>query len=168
MVVDGYKCRSCGEFHKGLPLAYGSDAPLYWEAIPEDEREERAILDSDLCMIDKQYFFVVGRLEIPIINEPEKFSWNVWVSLSEESFKRLMSIWISEGREKEAPFFGWLNTALPGYPDTVNLKAQVHTRPVGMRPYVELESTDHPLAVEQRTGITLERVQQIAEVVLHS
>jgi hypothetical protein len=43
----------------------------------------------------------------------------------------------------------------------------VHTRAVGVRPYIQLEPTDHPLAVEQRTGITLARVQEIAEMVLH-
>lgn len=35
------------------------------------------------------------------------------------------------------------------------------------RPLVELEPTDHPLAVERRTGITLGRVQEIAETLLH-
>ncbi len=32
---------------------------------------------------------------------------------------------------------------------------------------IELEPTDHPLAVEQRVGITLARVQEIAETLLH-
>jgi hypothetical protein len=44
----------------------------------------------------------------------------------------------------------------------------VHTREVGQRPRIELEPTDHPLAVEQRQGITRERVQEIAEIVLHA
>jgi hypothetical protein len=56
---------------------------------------------------------------------------------------------------------------LPGYPDTVNLKTMVHSREVGRRPFIELEPTDHPLAVEQRQGITWARVQEIAELVLH-
>jgi len=43
----------------------------------------------------------------------------------------------------------------------------VHTQPVGVRPVVELEPTDHPLAVEQRTGITVARVQEFAEQLLH-
>ncbi len=51
---------------------------------------------------------------------------------------------------------------------TLNLKTHVHSRPVGERPYVELEPTDHPLAVEQRTGITVDRVREIAAAVLHS
>ena len=40
-------------------------------------------------------------------------------------------------------------------------------RPVGQCPWVELEPTDHPLALEQREGITLARVQEIAEKILH-
>lgn len=72
------------------------------------------------------------------------------------------------GREDEKPYFGWLTTELPFYsPGTTNLKTNAHTRPVGQRPFIELEPTDHPLAVEQRTGITLDRVREIAETVLH-
>ncbi|TRV77815.1 hypothetical protein FKN01_15155 [Streptomyces sp. 130] len=44
----------------------------------------------------------------------------------------------------------------------------VVTRPVGERPFVELEPTGPPLAVEQRTGISLERVREIASTVLHA
>jgi len=45
----------------------------------------------------------------------------------------------------------------PGYArSTVNLKTMVHARAVGLRPWLELEPTDHPLAVEQRTGISWE------------
>ena len=81
--------------------------------------------------------------------------------------KRACKLWEKPGRETEPPYFGWLSTALPGYPSTLNLKTNVHTRQVGRRPRVELEPTDHPLAVEQRQGITLSRVQEIAEIVLH-
>jgi hypothetical protein len=63
----------------------------------------------------------------------------------------------------------WLTTELPVYPaTTLNLKTRVHTRPVGERPFVELQLTDHPLAIEQRTGISLERVREIASVVRHA
>jgi hypothetical protein len=48
------------------------------------------------------------------------------------------------------------------------LKTNVHTREVGVRPLVELEPTDHPLAVEQRDGIAMARVQEIAELNLHA
>jgi len=56
---------------------------------------------------------------------------------------------------------------LPGYPDTLNLKTSVHTQPVGARPLIELEATNHPLSIEQRGGMSWERVNQIAGMVLH-
>ena len=57
---------------------------------------------------------------------------------------------------------------MPLYPETLHLKTMAHTRPVGMTPLIELEPTDHPLAVEQREGITMARVQEIAEKLLHA
>jgi hypothetical protein len=125
------------------------------------------VLSPDQCIIDAQHYFIVGNLEMPVIGSEEAFSWDVWVSLSATSFTRACELWGQAGHEAEPPCFGWLSTALPGYPDTVNLKTRVHTREVGRRPFIELERTDHPLAAEQRKGITWERVQEIAELVLH-
>jgi len=162
-----YTCKTCGQIHEGLPLSCGAEAPYYWYGLTEKERKRRASLSSDQCIIDDKYFFVLGRLEIPILNSNEIFCWLVWVSLSEANFERASKLWHKEGREKEPPYFGWLGTFLPGYPETVGLKTNVHTRPVGERPYVELEPTNHPLATEQRDGITWGRVQSIAEEILH-
>lgn len=89
-------------------------------------------------------------------------------SLSGANFERVHSLWTTPGREQEPPYFGWLSTELALYdPTTLQLKTHVHTQPVGQRPLIELEPTDHPLAVEQRTGITLARVQEFAETLLH-
>jgi hypothetical protein len=164
---QGFHCRGCGKYHAELPMHYGAAAPLAYYGVPEAERETRTLLSSDQCVIDGEHFFIVGNLEIPVAGEKQRFSWDVWVSLSKENFKRAFQLWNTPGRESEPPYFGWLSTALPGYPDTLHLKTHVHTRAVGRRPFVELEPTDHPLAVEQRAGITLDRVQEIAELVLH-
>ena len=95
------------------------------------------------------------------------FSWDVWVSLSDENMKRTQELWESKRRVDEPPYFGWLSSSLPGYAETVGLKTHVHTRKVGCRPFIELEPTEHPLAIEQRDGITIERVKQIAEMINH-
>lgn len=164
---QGFTCGCCGEHHAELPLAYGTHAPALYYQIAEAERKSRCELMSDLCVIDEEYFFIVGNLEIPIQGIDRLFSWDVWVSLSRENFSRTCKLWESPGRECEPPYFGWLNTALRGYPDTLSIKTHVHTRAIGFRPYIELEPTDHPLAVEQRNGITMERLQKIAEMVFH-
>ena len=98
----------------------------------------------------------------------EPFSWGVWVSLSRPNFQRTLDLMESEGREAQQPYFGWLSTELPIYGvSTLNLKTNVHTRQIGLRPTIELEPTEHPLAVEQRSGITLDRVREFAERLLH-
>ena len=106
-------------------------------------------------------------LKSPILDAEGIFVWSVWVSLSEANFKRSQKLWHTSGREKEPPYFGWLCTQLPCYPDTINLKTLVHTRPVEQKPLIELEPSEHPLAVEQRKGIPWQRVQEIAGMILH-
>jgi hypothetical protein len=167
MTTDlGYICSCCGGHHAELPMGYSAHAPYVWDPAFADAPD--CLLSSDQCVIKAQHFFVRGLIEIPVADSDDVFSWGVWVSLSRESFSRSADLWDTPGRESEEPYFGWLSTELPIYsPSTINLKTHVHTRPVGQRPFIELEPTDHPLAVEQRNGITRERVRDIAEAVLH-
>lgn len=164
-----YVCRRCGKRHRGLPMSYGADAPAYWD--PSLASDESSELGQEQCVIKDEHFFIRGRLVIPVTGTARgtEFDWGVWVSLSRGSFAHALSLWTDPGREREQPYFGWLSTELPLYqPSTLSLKAHVHTQAVGQRPLIELEPTDHPLAVEQRTGITLARVQEIAETLLHA
>ena len=165
--TETFRCSVCGKEHPGPPLVYDSDAPAYWYGIPPDEREGRAELTSDQCVIDGKHFFLRGNLEIPILGSEEKLVWGVWVSVSEESFWRATELWQQEGRESEMPYFGWISTALPGYPETVSMKSRLRTRPVGLRPLVDLLPSEHLLSQEQQNGISRDRVQEIAETVLH-
>ncbi|MBL8097690.1 MAG: DUF2199 domain-containing protein [Anaerolineales bacterium] len=172
--MSGYTCKTCGQYHEGLPLSYGSPAPAFVYSLTEKEQRNRVWLSSDQCEVrgekffDEKHYFIVGNIHIPIIDSTEIFNWSVWVSLSKENYKRASKLWNKTGREKEPPYFGWLSTSLSAvYPETLNLKTNVHTQPVGIRPFIELEPTDHPLAIEQRNGITMSRVQEIAELVLH-
>lgn len=161
----GYICAGCGQRHDGLPFSYGAEAPVYWRT--ELETDERSSLEPEICIIQAEHYFVRARLVIPVVDAEEDFDWGVWVSLSRNNFERTLDLWESDERENEPSYFGWLSTELPGYPSTVNLKTHLHSAPVGKRPHIELEPTDHPLAVEQRTGITVARVQEIAATVLH-
>jgi hypothetical protein len=162
-----FTCSRCGETHD-LPMSFAFEAPVYWYGIPESERPLRAVLDEELCVIDKQHFFIKGRICIPVHDNPDAFERGVWVSLSETNFKRAVAMWDRPGREVESPYFGWLSSEIPGYESTRNLKTNVHTRPLGERPTIELEPTNHPLAVEQREGISPARVHEIAEALLHT
>ncbi|WP_245240666.1 DUF2199 domain-containing protein [Streptomyces spiramenti] len=142
-------------------MNYTAAAPAVWEDADADADD--CLLSADQCVIGAQHYFVKGLIEIPVIGCDAVFSWGVWVSLSRESYSRVSDLWNRPGREAEEPYFGWLTTDLPVYPTaTFNLKTLVHTRPVGERFFVELEPTEHPLAVEQHGGINLSRVREIA------
>ncbi|WP_395010005.1 DUF2199 domain-containing protein [Undibacterium sp.] len=165
--MNSFLCNTCGKQHDELPMCFGPSAPDLWFSIPEAEREDRSELSSDQCVIDDKHFFVLGRILIPVIDGPSPFIWLAWVSLSETNFLRTCELWESEGRESEPPYFGWLQSALPYEPTTLSLKTQLHTMPLGERPSIVLERTNHPLSLEQDLGITMARVQEIVEAALH-
>jgi hypothetical protein len=162
-----WKCSQCGQSHDDPPRSYGFDAPLAWHSTPEAERRGRSELDEEFCILNDTDFFVRGCLEIPVLDGETPCVWGVWVSLSAVNFERSMNLIEDENRVTEPPYFGWLSSRIQIYPDTYLLKTHVHTRELGMRPFVELEPTDHPLAVEQRQGITENRVREIAALSEH-
>ncbi|MCA8917803.1 MAG: DUF2199 domain-containing protein [Planctomycetes bacterium] len=164
-----WQCGTCGEWHGDLPLCFGWDAPAQWSILSDAERRNSELADS-ACVIEtanETSFYVRGHIEIPIRDYAEPFIWSVWASLSEMSFEHAMEHWNTEGREADEPYFGWLCSSLPVYPDTMFLKTGVQSMPVGLVPLITLEPTDHPLAVDQRSGVDIEQVQSWAERLLH-
>jgi hypothetical protein len=153
-----------GGTHKGMP-SFGAVAPLSYYAIPEAERASRCELESDDCVIDSAFFFVRGCLEIPVRGADEPLVWGVWVSLSEQSFIAWLKVFEEQLRSHVGPFFGWLNAWFKPYPETMSLKTRVHLRDHGLRPL--REPMDHPLALEQRDGISVDRVAEIYAIMMH-
>lgn len=162
----GFQCASCGKWHDELPLDFAFDEPLYVAELDDDER--RLVTGTgdfrELDQENEKHHFIRGVIEIPIVGTDAMFCYGVWTSLSAQSYEAAKKAY----REKcdAGPFFGWLSNVIPGYPKTLNLKTHVHVR-ADIRAAIELEPTDHPLAVEQRNGITMARVEQIIASVMH-
>lgn len=161
-----FKCEGCNEWHEGIP-SLDADAPLYYYYVPAEERSARCKLTADTCVVDGESFFIRGQIELPVHGQAEPFQWGVWTSLSEQNFKEFVRLLDCDKRSQFGPYFGWLSANLKVYPDAENLKTHVHLRDHGVRPYVELEPTDHLLAVEQREGISVERLTQILSAYSH-
>jgi hypothetical protein len=100
-------------------------------------------------------------IEIPIKGVDDHFRWGAWVAVTEEGFRRALELWTAEVIEDEPPLGGRLGNNICSYPDTHNQTAYVHLRPGKLRPAIKLVPSDHPLAIEQREGITMERVEEI-------
>lgn len=165
--IYSFKCSCCGKLHEGSP-SIAFKAPMYYDELSEEERNCIATLSDDLCKIehpDGTNYFARTVLEIPIHGIEEPFLWGVWVSLSKASFDRYVETW-GEHDETDS-YFGWFSNRLSHYPDTINLKTNVRPRGNGLRPYLELQPSDHPLAVHFHEGLTIHEAQKIAEEVMH-
>jgi hypothetical protein len=165
---DTYTCATCGKTHEGLPLSFAADFPDMYANLSRDERDTRAVVGSDQCIIDQKWFFLRGCLEIPIMEQKEVFLWGLWASIREEVFDQIADCWELQGREEiRGPFKGRLANSLSIYPETLNLKLEIKLQPVGTRPLFVIEETGHPLASEQRGGISNHRALEIATLLLH-
>ncbi len=161
-----FRCTDCDEWHEGMP-SFGASAPLYYYSVPEAERSARCELTADTCVVDREFFFVRGCIDIPVHGVDEPFSWGAWVSLARHNFEELVSLLNRTDRSTYGPYFGWLSADFKVYPAAENLKTYAHLRNNGIRPFIELEPTDHPLAIEQREGITADRVAEIYAAYMH-
>jgi hypothetical protein len=166
-VFGGFVCTVCGERHDVLPIKYSVKAPQAVLAVPQEQLEERVLLTADQCVIDNQQFFLRGRILIPVHGVEAPFVWGVWAEVSPKNFLHSNEVWQIPGREQEPPFAAWLNNDLFLFGDTINLELKVHTQPVGERPRFTVADSNHPLAIQQRDGISIETVQDIAEMILH-
>ena len=147
--------------------SFGADAPRSYYAVPEAERASRCELGSDYCAIDLASFFVRGCLEIPVRGADEPLVWGVWASLSMPDFKTWMMTYEEPLRSHLGPLPGLLSVWFRPYPEAVDLRAWVNLRDHRTRPLIELEPSDHPLALEQHNGISIDRLAEIYAIMTH-
>ena len=167
-LATGFDCEVCEKHHDVLPLSYSVKAPAAMLAIPQEEWNERVVMTADQCVIDGRDFYLRGRIAVPVIGLDEPFIWGVWAEVGPKDFMRMNELWNTPGREQEAAFHGYLNNQIYLFGDTINLRVWVETQVVGRRPHFAVVDEVHPLAIEQRDGITMGRVVEIAEMILHA
>ena len=162
----GYKCSCCGQVYDEVPLCFGDDFPDYYFSVPPDERNERIELQPSLCVVDKEHFFHRGRLTIPIIDHTENLIFNVWTSISEDNFGIRMDFWEDPKRVDQEPYFGWLQTIVPTYGDTLNIKTIAIEQAVGLIPEIKIIEENHPLKIDQDNGLTYKKTLEIVDKIL--
>jgi hypothetical protein len=153
-----FRCTVCDKIHDERPDV-GADKPDIWFGIPEAERVTRIKLTSDTCVVDDGFYLIRGVIRLPITDEPEVLGFGVWVSQKKENFETYLA---NYNTSKIGPFFGWLCTNIRFYEaGTMHLKTMAHFQDGNKRPLIEIEPIDHPLAVDQREGITLAKAWEI-------
>jgi hypothetical protein len=144
-----------------------AEAPVVVSELSDIERRARVERGSDQCILDGKHFFILGNLDVPIVGSPDTLRWTVWSTLSEANFERASELWDASGRDAEPPYFGWLSNQIPGYANSVNIKAMVQTQSVGTKPQLRVIEEGHPLAFDQEHGITEERAGELIHAAMH-
>jgi len=160
-----YTCSCCGKIYDSVPLCFGADFPYYYLSIPTHEITARVEITESLCVIDESHFFHRGRITIPIIDHDEDLIFNVWTTISRENFEKRNTIWNDPERTSHPPYFGWLQTMVPTYGDTINIMTMAHENEVGLIPDIKVDQ-NHAIGQDQLTGITYESALKKVQVIL--
>ena len=165
--TPGYVCSTCGKQHDKIPFSFAAEFPDPYANLSRDDRENRALISSDQCIIDHAQFFLRGCIELPIVASEEVFLWGVWARVHEPDFDEIHENWNSARRENRiGPFKGRLANSLSIYPQTLSMKLTIQIQPVGERPLFLLDEPEHPLTQEQQNGLSLEKARQYACLLL--
>lgn len=157
-----YRCPSCTETHEGFPaLAYSLPDPIYH--LTEEEREARAVISTDLCILDDARYFIRCVLSVPVEGYVEDFEYGPWVEVSGDDFSRY-SVWFNLGvspgwrtiKGRIANAFPEMDTTTLGLTCTVILPDDDD-----QRPQVEVNDATHLLFDEQHNGMKLVRVTKL-------
>jgi len=164
--VFSFQCSKCNEIHQGVP-SFSFDAPALYYDIPEQERESRVFLTTDSCVIDDEYYFAKGLLELSVFGLEETLTFTPWVSLSESNFSQFQDSLEVENASEYGPMFGWFCSQIDEFTDCEGLKTSLVFQDKNYRPKIDIEESDHPLSVAYHNSISQTLLIKIVEGYLH-
>lgn len=77
-----------------------------------------------------------------------------------------MDLWEDKNRINEEPYFGWLQTIVPTYGDTINIKTIAIEQEVGLIPEIKSIEDNHRLTIDQENGISYKRALEIVNEII--
>lgn len=160
-----FVCSVCGERHDDRLLDIRLGLPHDIHLLDADARTRRAWLADDFAVLDDERFFVRGLLELPIPELGDRFAYGSWVEVSMPDFQELMRRWHDD--EQFDVVECTVANELEPYRDTLGLCAALRATAPDKLPAIELADAPHALVHDQQAGISLDRSDELAAVVLH-
>jgi hypothetical protein len=77
-----------------------------------------------------------------------------------------MDLWNNPNRINHKPYFGWLQSFVPTYGNTLNIKTRAFEREVGVIPAIQVIEDNHPLRIDQENGITYQKMIEIIDTIM--
>lgn len=157
-----FRCPSCTDKHDGFPaLAYAMPDVIF--ALPVAEREARAVISSDLCVLDDVQYFVRCVMVVPVQACGDTIEYGPWVEVDGRDFSRYAVHFNGGGHPAWTAAEGVLANAFPANSQTtLGLSCLIRSSAdPSQRPGVEILDHGHALHAEQLNGIALPRAMEI-------
>ncbi len=164
-------CEKCGKIHDGFP-ALTFNAPYSYYALNDEDRSRYVKeLNDDFCVLeyeDQTDRFIRAVLFQQITDCCEELQYGIWVSLSEKSFDEYCDNFFSE--EQNGIYFGFLNSQIPEYDNTVGVRTKVVLSNGRQRPEVipHVDQMDIDFVKDYYEGITRAEAEERINKVISS
>lgn len=150
-----FTCSSCGQEHDEWPL-FAFFSPDAYDLLSNRDKKKKGTLDSNFCTIkhsDQTDRFILGSFSQKVIDSCVNLEYELWVSVSEESFKDYSENFKNDNYE--AGYFGWLSNRLPDYVYKEHIPTSVFKRTGDQCPeIIPHKDFNHPLVWDYYNGIT--------------
>ncbi|HEY2685814.1 MAG TPA: DUF2199 domain-containing protein [Steroidobacteraceae bacterium] len=128
--------------------------------IGESERAARCDISPDMCALDRNRFFLLGRLPIPVRDRALPYRIGLWAELDVHTLGRVFQLWDGPSQGSEPPLSAILVNNVPLVPTTLGLAIDIRLTGSKTHPEFFLRDLKHDLASEQRDGVDLHRALQ--------
>ena len=166
--MGAFRCETCGTVHDELLMDISYQRPADYFKVPEAERNERLWMDADsnadLCIIDREEFYIRGILALPIRDSEKEFRWGAWARVDKPDFDRYIELWEVDDVGGEPSFGGLLSGGIQAYDGSDMLEVTARLQQNRQRPRFFVVSEDHPLGIAQRAGITMSDVHSFIDL----
>ena len=152
-----YRCPDCRDIHDGLPdLCFALPDAIF--GLDEADRAARALISTDLCVLDDRRYFMRCVLEVAIAGQTDLFAYGLWAEVSARDFTRYAVYYNTEAPAQISQFEGRVANRVPLTEETLGLSCAVHlSNEDETRPAIAVAVHGHPLHAEQVHGIGLDR-----------
>ena len=167
-MTESVTCSVCGQVHPIEDSELVLVLPDVIHGLAADERDARCKISADVCVLDRERFFLRGLLPIPVSGRSNPYNIGVWAEVPLETYRRVYDRWDDPDQRDEPRLPGALanNVPLQGR-DTLGVEISIQLIGQKSRPEFYVESDGHPLNREQTQGIDEHRAIQYSTLAPH-
>jgi hypothetical protein len=165
---DDVTCSKCGKVHRLTDSELVFELPDAIFALSEEQRSEQCQIHEEVCVLDRERFFLRGLLPMPVEGRAEVYRLGVWAEISVEVYRRIHELWKDPAQFEEPRMPGILANHLPlNEQETAGMPISIQLTGPRTRPEFYVQSAEHPLHAEQTQGIDEHRALEYSDRTRH-